>query len=715
MSKTYVLLSRCLVAIATVLLARTPLSAQQPTRRLITKPIDDSNLVTLRGNTHRAAMLRNDRGPVDDATRLDGIWLLLKRPAEKEKALVQFLEEQQDPKSPNYHKWITAQEMGTLYGPAPEDIATVNRWLESHGFTVNHVYPHGVLIDFKGTAGQIRETFHTELRNLEVKGKKHFANISDPRIPAALGDIVAGPVQLHNFMPHRVSAKFNSTFPFPPVTGTQAIITPGDLQTIYNFGPAYAAGYTGAGVTIAIPDDTDVYTTADWGVFRKAFGLAKPYPNGSLTQTHPAPGASETCTDPGTNAFDYYPIVHAEWASAAAPNASIVLASCADSDTSFGAIIALQNLVTNGGPIPGVICLDFVLDEADMTGSGNAYVNSLYQTIAAAGASLFVASGNFGAADPIGGDFPNTGTISVNAYATTPFNVAVGGTDFGDVVNHFPSGTYWNSTTGTYYNSALSYVPEIAWNDTCADLLLAQYEGYSQTYGSTGYCNNSFNNYTPYAGASGGGPSTVYAKPAFQSGFAGNPADGQRDIPDIAILAAEGVWGHSYVDCFTDPINSVPPFGESATTSCAGPPATTWNFNGGTSFSTPIAAGIMALVVQKKGANQGNPVARIYAMAGATYGGTTLSQCNSSGPATSSSCIFYDVTQGDNDVNCVIASPPDSGTSLNCYMGTSDPEVVTGVLSTSTTSYAPAYPTGIGWDFPTGIGSINVFNFVINF
>jgi hypothetical protein len=64
------------------------------------------------------------------------------------------------------------------------------------------------------------------------------------------------------------------------------------------------------------------------------------------------------------------------------------------------------------------------------------------------------------------------------------------------------------------------------------------------------------------------------------------------------------------------------------------------------------------------------------------------------------SCVFYDVTQGDIDVDC--------RGSHNCY----DPSGDIGVLSTSSTAYAPAYATGAGWDFATGIGTVNATNLV---
>jgi hypothetical protein len=42
------------------------------------------------------------------------------------------------------------------------------------------------------------------------------------------------------------------------------------------------------------------------------------------------------------------------------------------------------------------------------------------------------------------------------------------------------------------------------------------------------------------------------AKPSRQTVFLGNPADGVRDISDVSLFAANGVWGHYYVYCCTN-------------------------------------------------------------------------------------------------------------------------------------------------------------------
>ena len=178
----------------------------------------------------------------------------------------------------------------------------------------------------------MREAFHTEIHQLDVNGEQHIANMSDPRIPAALAPAIVGVVSLNNFMPHPM---YQQRAQYTFGGGSYYAVVPADLATIYNLNPLFAADYSGHGQTIVVVEDTDVYTTADWITFRSTFGLTSAYPSGSFTQVHPAPGTGGTCDDPGVNGDDAEAILDAEWSSATAPNAAIELTSCADTDYQF--------------------------------------------------------------------------------------------------------------------------------------------------------------------------------------------------------------------------------------------------------------------------------------------------------------------------------------------------------------------------------------------
>jgi subtilase family serine protease len=675
----------------------------------ITAAIDDGVRVTLVGNTRPETTSANDLGPVDNGLALDDMLLLLQRAPAQQAALDAYTASLSDKSSPNYHKWLTAAQVGSSYGVAQADIDQVTGWLQSHGLTVNTVYPNKMVIDFSGTAAAVQEAFGAEIHAYEVNGVRHIANASDPRIPAALAPVVAGVVSLHDFTP-RPMHKPRPDYTFTASGSTYYAVTPADLATVYNLNPLFAAGYTGAGQTVVVIEDTNVYSTADWTTFRSAFGLSG-YTSGSFTQVHPAPlSGRNNCSNPGVVVGnDGEAILDAEYASAAAPNAAIELASCADTRTTFGGLIALQNLLNASAAPPALVSISYGECEAANGAAANAAYNAAYEQAAAEGVSVFVSAGDEGAASCDADESKSTHGIGVSGFASTPYNVAVGGTDFGDGYAGTES-TYWNSSDTSTYGSAKSYIPEIPWNDSCASELIASIEGYSTTYGSSGFCNSSYGKEYFLTTASGsGGPSGCatgsastsgvvsgtckgYAKPAWQS-LVGVPSDGVRDLPDVSLFAANGVWGHYYIFCYSDTAG-----GGAA---CTGAPSG-WAGAGGTSFSSPILAGMQALVNQKWG-RQGNPNPVYYKIAAAEYGSSGSAACNSSnGNGVASSCVFYDVTQGDMDVNCT--------GNHNCYL----PSGKNGVLSMSNSSYAPAFKTGTGWDFATGIGTVNAYNLVLS-
>jgi regulation of enolase protein 1 (concanavalin A-like superfamily) len=683
-------------------------------RPLVTQSIDEGKLVELQGNTRPEAKREHDRGPVDDDLLLEHMLLQLRRPAEKEEDLQEFLEELHKEGSPNFQRWISAQEFGERFGPSDRDLDKITDWLEAHHFKVNVVYPSGMVVDFTGTAGQVRNAFHTEIRQLDVNGEKHLANARDPQIPAAFSSLVVGIVSLHDFSPHAMHQMHQPRRDFTvpnPLGGNSFALVPADLATIYNLSPLFNAGNSGQGQTIALIEDTNVFTLSDWNSFRSAFGLSS-YTAGTIAALHPAPpSGANNCKNPGVIApNDAEAILDAEWASAAAPSAAIKMVSCADTNTTFGGLIAVQNLINAKSAPPAVMSISYGQCEAVNGAAANAAYNAAYKQAVAEGVSVFVAAGDSGAAGCDNSVSEATSGIAVNAFASTPYNVAVGGTDFSDAYAG-TSSSYWNSTNTRAFGSALSYIPEIPWNDSCAGALISNFENYSPTYGSTSLCNDP--NIGPFLQttvAGGGGPSGCatgtpsisgvvsgsckgWPKPSWQS-VLGNPADGVRDTPDVSLFAADGLWGHYYVFCWSDTAN-----GGAA---CSGDPSG-WSGAGGTSFASPIMAGIQALINQRAGARQGNPNPIYYQLAATEYGSAGNNSCNSSNaPGASNACVFYDVTLGDMDVNCT--------GNHNCFLGSG----AVGVLSTSNNSFAPAYGTTTGWDFATGIGSVNATNIVNN-
>jgi subtilase family serine protease len=730
------LLSGLLLSSAVVFAQTAP-----PHRQLITLPIDENTLVTLAGNTHPAARPQNDRGPVADTLPLEHMYLQLERAPELQQAADDLIENLHDPKSAAYHQWLTADQIAARFGPAEADVQAVSGWLAGHGFKVNYVYRANGAIDFSGTAGQVREAFHTEIHNLNVNGTPHMANMSDPQVPAALAPGVKGIVSLHDFRPRPQSRSLaHYTFPcsypgfdfcsvYPPTV--QAVV-PDDLYTIYNMRAVYKSGITGRGQTIVVVEDSDPFSLDDWYAFRTTFGLTQAFPRGSVTLIHPQPadaGDKESpCADPGVNGDDVETELDMEWASAAAPDAAIVVASCADTSAPLnsGVLIALQNLVVGHDAPPAIVSNSYGGGESEDGASFNAYVNGLYQTAVLEGVSIFVSSGDGGAdadsADYLASEDPHG--INVEGFASTPYNVAVGGTDFGDTYLN-QNAAYWSAVNGPYFNSAKSYIPEIPWNDSCASELIARYFGYATAYGVNGFCNSALGEqrYIGIAGAiaASGGPSGCaygspsipgvvsgtcrgYRKPSYQALVRGNPRDGLRDLPDISLFASDGFgpWGHSAVLCFSDPSNLGVP--------CVGVPAS-WIVTGGTSLSTPLMAGVQALINQATGNRQGNPNYVLYALGALQYDSPGAPDCDATlGNRIDPRCVFHDVTLGDIEVNCIPLTDSTGATigTFNCFLD----GATNGVFSLSNTSYQPAFRAGPGWDFATGLGTPNVYNLV---
>jgi subtilase family serine protease len=668
-----------------------------------TTAIDESHLVALPGNTRPEALdLANDRGRVPDTFALPHMIMLLKRTPAHEAAFERAIDQLTDQSSPNYHHWLSASEIGTRFGPSADEVRTVSAWLNAHGFSINTVYPSRVAIDFSGTAGDVRAAFHTEIHKLNVHGQPHIANLSDPRIPAALSPLIEGVVSLHDFHGHQAAhggpgwTETNCGLGTSDLIPNCYFVTPPDLATIYDLNPLFNKQTTGTGQTIAVVEDSDIYSTDDWTMFRSLFGLSG-YTGGSISQMHPG-----NCTDPGTNGDDFEAILDAEYASAAAPDAAIQVVSCADSKTTWGLTIAVENLVNETSP-PPLINVSYIWCEADAGAANDKAYYDAWQQAAAEGVSVFVSSGDEGAAACDYGKTRAANGIAVNGLASTAYNVAVGGTDFGDTYRKENS-KYWNSNNSAQYGSALSYVPEIPWNSSCGSELMAKYvTGSKTTYGTNGFCNVAGGSHfiTTYAGS--GGPSSCakgsgdtckgYKKPQWQSVF-GNPGDGVRDIPDVSLFSAGPVWGHAYIVCYSDPAHD---FNEPCKNFPNG-----WIYGYGTSFAAPIMTGMQALVDQSAAASQGNPNPTLYSLANSEFGTKGDAACNANrGNKVGKKCVFRDVTTGDMDVPCTSGS-------ADCYL----PSGTNGVLSNSSTKYKPAFKAGSGWDFATGLGSIDAANLV---
>jgi hypothetical protein len=697
------LLSRFLVSLVLFALPCARMDAQTsnvPAR--ITQAVDETNLVTLKGNVHPLARAEFDQGAVSDGQPLHRMLLLLQRSADQEAALQTLLDDQQNKSSANYHSWLTPAQFGQQFGPAVADIQTVTGWLESHGFQITNVTPGRTLIEFSGNAAQVRKAFHTEMHKYLVNGEARIANASNPQIPAALTPVVVGPVSLNNFRikshmrqlgTFQKSIKTGKTKPLYTLPGCASEaepcygMGPADFATIYNTAPLLSGTpkIDGTGQTIAIVGESNI-NVQDVIAFRTIFGLSQNFSSSNIILNGPDPGLNET---EGESDLDV------QWSGAVAPGATIDFVTSEPTETTAGIFLSAIYIVENN--LAGVMSESFGQCEQQI-GTLNQFHNSLWEQAAAQGITVMVSAGDGGSAGCDDFDTAQAATLglAVSGYASTPFNVAVGGTDF-DQVNRWSQ--FWSSTnTSMTEASALGYIPEIPWNDSCGQLGINGC-GPSAPQGSLNIV------------AGSGGVSTIYPKPPWQSGT-GVPLDSHRDLPDVSFFASAGFNGSFYIYCQID----VTTIGGSCNLSEF---LYTFQGAGGTSVSSPAFAGIMALVNQQQATaqipapRQGNANYVLYQLFKKQLNTTPALNCNSSA-SPASACTFNDVTHGNsalanssvgnNDVPCAGASP-------NCSSQTSGTD---GVLVTAAAPTTPAYSTTTGYDLATGLGSVNAANLVNN-
>ena len=565
----------------------------------IAQGIDSSAPEEVRGNVHPLAKKRFDRGRVSPATVLPRMVMTFNRTAEQQADLERLLEEQQDPSSTNYHRWLTPEQFGERFGLSHADLAQVTEWLRARGFDIVETPPARTYVAFSGTVGQIDTAFRTEIHHYNVEDEEHFANASDPVLPGALASVVIGIHGLNDFKPrpHGVNVQPRLTSWF---SGNHFLV-PDDLATIYDIHALRDMGIDGTGQQIAVVGQTDI-TLSHIQAFRRNAGMVASDPQVILV-----PGSA----DPGVRKGDLVEAdLDIEWAGAVAPGATIVYVNSGN-----GAFDSLLYAINNN--VAPVISVSYGECETRASAGFLDTLSTAGQQANAQGQTITVASGDTGAADCDTGPVASQG-LMVDIPASLPYVTGVGGTRFDD-----SNGTFWNpccagltkGANNIFSGSALSYIPEIAWNDAGSQ------------------------------GSSGGGVSLVFPKPSWQAG-SGVPGDGKRDVPDVAFAASPAHV--AYLIC-TEIFDST---GTDRGPSCVdgfrdgtGNAAQPGSFYpiGGTSAGAPVMAGVVALLNQMTGTTQGNINPRLYQLAAI------------------STDVYHDITSGNNQVSCRTIPP-----SANC-------------------------------------------------
>jgi hypothetical protein len=634
--------------------------------RQITAAVDNNDRVVLSGTIHKSLQRAMDLGPADPSIMARHVTLVLSRTADRQAALDQYLSDVQNTRSLQYHRWLTPAEYGIRFGASQDDVQNITAWLQSQGFSVEKVSPATNMIFFAGSVGEIQAAFSTTIHSISLDGERHLTALSEPQLPRALAPAIKGLVGLDDFHPRPLVQ------PGPPATfnaskhriepdftlfssGTPYLyVDPSDAATIYNtpnasLNPNYkGTTYDGTGVTVGIIGDSNVDMVPVTN-YRLAF-------LGEAASTVNLPTVIVDGPDPGINGDETETFLDMEVLGGLVPKAKINYYASDSSDLSAGIFNAMQRAINDNQV--SILSISFGECEAGNGTAANQFVAEIYEQAAAQGITVSVSSGDSGAAgcDPAGISSATQG-LAVNGLGSTPYNISVGGTDYVALASSFA--TYADATgsgSAPYWRTALGYIPERPWNDsTSSDAALADNSpllngGVAEVVGA------------------GGGKSVVYTKPAFQSAL--TPADGARDLPDVSLLAANGLYGALWVVCESNLI-----YGPDCATA-NGSFTSTARFSGvgGTSAATPAFSGMLAQVVQSAGSRLGQVNNVLYKLAANSY-----------------NTVFHDVTIGNNSVVCASGSP-DCGAN----------------------GFTTGYDAAAGYDLASGLGSVDAAAMLAN-
>jgi len=588
---------------------------------LVTTAVDTAKVTPLVQHHPNWATSTNLVAMVDDQEDFEQMTLVLTRPASQQAAFEQLLADQQNPASPSYHKWLTAAEIGERFGVSDADLAAITGWLTGQGLHVNSIAPNRTAIQFGGSALNIGRAFRTSLNYYNLHGEKRLATATEPSIPLALTPVVravrglfsTGERPMHiasGPIPGTASASSAQSTAQPLMTGSSTVhyLTPADFATIYDL----PSNYTGAGITIGVVSWSRV-STADLDAYRSKTATSFPNPTEVIPTAYHGvdPGAAytappSTSVDLGGQEEATLDIIRT---GATAPGANLLLVAATPASGGIG-VDTEYMVYTTPTPVQ-IISISFGACEAQVGASSVAHWDNLFSTAAAEGISVFVSSGDSAAAGCDDAFSSPPGTIvanSPNYICSSRYATCVGGTQFADTTS--PS-TYWSSSNGTGYQSALSYIPEGGWNESTTSSVIG----------------------------TGGGVSTVVATPTWQNVTGVPSARAGRYTPDISFSAA----GHDgYMACMAAVGDST------ANAGCTG---STWHFLSfsGTSASAPGMAGVAALLAQKLSGGQGNLNPRLYATyvaAPSAFHDTTVtssgvSSCSVNTPSICNSSIYY--------------------------------------------------------------------------
>ncbi len=413
---------------------------------------------------------------------------------------------------------LTRAKFRQQFGADPAAVKAVRAFARKAGLTVAATPDQlaGRTVQLTGTRAQLQEAFGITLSDRQHAGATFRVREGAIMIPQSLADVVEGVLGLDNRP--QAKAHFRIARPAPPAPKSKRGQAIPAAASTSGFTPPQIAGFydfpanaSAAGQTIGLIELGGGYRAADLKAYFSSLGL----PNPTIAAISVDGGKNSPST---ADSADGEVMLDVEVAAAVAPGAAIAVYFAPNTDQGF--IDAVTTAVHDSTHKPSVISISWGGPESSWTQQAVTALDSACQAAALLGVTVTVACGDNGSTDGV-----DDGANHVDFPASSPHVLACGGTRI------------------TVSGDTLS--GETVWNE------LSSQEG-----------------------ATGGGVSSLFPKPSWQSS-AKVPAPpsgsaGGRGVPDVA-GDADPVTGYTVrVDGQTVPI-------------------------GGTSAVAPLWAGLIAL------------------------------------------------------------------------------------------------------------------------
>jgi len=550
-----------------------------------------SNATTISSNVPGFIRVGTPAGATNTNTTISiMVWLQVKNQA----ALNELAANLYNPKSSSYRHWVTPAQFAQEFAPTAANAATVASFLTANGLTITQIGPKNMYVKAQGTVANVNKAFQVQLQNFQLNGQTLYANTTAPVIAGAAGDLVLSVYGLHNLQYTHPSAtqtvrtgtaaakslratsatapaisdlcvgasesevlKNNgNSYPYAGLKGNAYApnsgtlggcgYTPPEIQAAYNLTGLYAEGYNGAGQTIVIIDWCGSPTIeADANTFSAAYGLpALTSSNFKITYSSTTPVCA--APDPEIN-------IDVEWSHAIAPGASIDLVvppSATFQDVDSAEFYAIINQL--GGVISGSYGSEELYDAP-----AEVQTESLINEIAA----VQGIAANFSSGDDGDYTFDEGAPASVEAPADSPYATAVGGISL-------------------ELNSSNRIVWQAGWGTNLTPI------------DSEGEILDPPTDFGFFNFGSGGGPSAVLAKPAYQASLSG----AYRQLPDISWLADPYTGG---VIVISEPFQN---------------PEQVYEVYGGTSLACPMFSALWAIANEEAGVSLGQAAPYLYTL-----------------------------------------------------------------------------------------------------